>query len=259
MGLTRPKYSQIYDTDWKNSVRVATTGDVGDLLNSNVQPNSIDGVSLAINDRILVKDQANSTQNGLYFVRTVGTGSDGWWARSPDANQNAFVTNGLTVDVSSGSTHAGTTWKLTTADPISLGTTSLTFSRLYATTVAAGTNAEIQFNDAGALGANPNLSFDKITSELNVTGNVNATYFLGDGSHLTGINASSDRIFAGSSNVIVTSNYVNVAINSSNVATFKSTGVSTTGNVFLANSAGGTGARMVYNQVAQSIDFYFDV
>jgi hypothetical protein len=57
MALTRPKYSQIYDTDWKQSVELATTVDVGNLVLANVQPNSIDGITVQTNYRILVKDQ----------------------------------------------------------------------------------------------------------------------------------------------------------------------------------------------------------
>ena len=91
MALTRPRYSQIYDTDWKQSVRVVTTADVGNLFAGNTQPNTIDGVSLNFNDRILVKDQTNAAQNGIYWVLTVGTGANGWWSRTLDALTSASV------------------------------------------------------------------------------------------------------------------------------------------------------------------------
>jgi len=47
--------------------------------------------------------------------------------------------------------------------------------------------------------------------------NLRAGSFIGDGSQLTGINTSTDKIFSGNSNVVATSNYVNIAINNSNV------------------------------------------
>jgi hypothetical protein len=191
MALTRPKYSSIYDTDWKNSVKLATTADVGDLLTSNAQPNSVDGVSVTINDRILVKDQGNSKQNGLYFVRTVGTGANGWWTRTLDANQDAFVTSGLTVDVTNGSTNAGKTFKITTVDPIFLGNTGLSFQ--ISTASSGGANTQIQFNDNNALNGSAYFTYNKYSNLVTIggnilaAGNVTAPYFLGDGSQLTGI------------------------------------------------------------------------
>jgi phage-related tail fiber protein len=49
-------------TTWKDAVRLATTGNV-DLASP---PTSIDGVTLATRDRILVKDQTMAAQNGIY-------------------------------------------------------------------------------------------------------------------------------------------------------------------------------------------------
>jgi hypothetical protein len=194
MALTRPKYSQIYDTDWKQSVKLATTADVGDLYTSNAQPNSLDGVSLTINDRVLVKDQGNSKQNGLYFVRSVGTGANGWWARTLDANQDAFVTSGLTVDVTNGSTNSGKQYKLLTSDPIFLGNTNLSFGVL--TAQPGGANTYVQFNDNNLIGGVVGFTFDKTSNTVSIggslttfnAGNISAGgYFLGNGSQLTGI------------------------------------------------------------------------
>lgn len=230
MALTRPKYSSIYDTDWKNSVKLATTADVGDLLTSNAQPNSVDGVSVTINDRILVKDQGNSKQNGLYFVRTVGTGANGWWTRTLDANQDAFVTSGLTVDVTNGSTNAGKTFKITTVDPIFLGNTGLSFQ--ISTASSGGANTQIQFNDNNALNGSAYFTYNKYSNLVTIggnilaAGNVTAPYFLGNGSQLTGIaSGSSYYVYSGASNVTVTVSNVNVAINGSNVASFSTYGL----------------------------------
>jgi hypothetical protein len=173
MALTRPKYSQIYDTDWKQSVELATTVDVGNLFAGNLQPSTLDSVSLGIGNRILVKDQTNGAQNGLYVVRSVGTGSNGWWTRTLDSNQSSFVTSGLTVVVAQGTVNAGQEFRLTTPDPITLNTTSLSFLRI--TGVPGGANTQVQFADGTVLGGNPGFTFNKTSNLVNITGNVIAS------------------------------------------------------------------------------------
>ena len=164
MALTRPKYSQIYDTDWKQSVELATTADVGNLVLANVQPNSIDGITVQTNYRILVKDQNSGAQNGIYLVRDAGTGSNGWWTRSLDAAQSSFVTAGMAVSVVSGNDNGGKEFKLTTPDPITLGVTSLTFINPFAAAGAGGANTQVQFNDSGALAADAGFCSQALTS-----------------------------------------------------------------------------------------------
>jgi hypothetical protein len=175
MALTRPKYSQIYDTDWKQSAEVATTGDVGNLVLGNVQPNSIDGVTVQNGYRILVKDQTAGAQNGLYIVANVGTGSNGYWQRTLDARQSEFVTAGLTVTVVSGTTNGGKEFRLTTPDPITLGTTALTFINPFATAAPAGANTQVQFNDQNVTNATAGLAFNKYTNALSVGGSITAS------------------------------------------------------------------------------------
>ena len=189
MALTRPKYSQIYDTDWKQSVELATTADVGNLVLANVQPNSIDGITVQTNYRILVKDQDSGAQNGIYLVRNAGTGSNGWWTRSLDAAQSSFVTAGLAVNVVSGTVNGGKEFKLTTPDPINLGTTVLTFIDPNAAAGAGGANTYVQFNDASVLNGSAGFTFNKFTNAATISGNVVTTsgYFVGNGAFLTGI------------------------------------------------------------------------
>ena len=204
MALTRPRYSQIYDTDYKQSVRLATTADVGNLFLANLQPNTVDNVSVSINDRILVKDQTRPFENGIYIVRSVGTGSNGWWTRTLDADANDKVTSGMTTTISEGDINSGKTFKLSTPDPINLGTTNLTFIDPFVVTASAGGAInQVQFNDAGGtLNGSPGFTFNKTsnavsiagsisTANISVNGNVSATRFFGDGSQLTGIDSTS--------------------------------------------------------------------
>lgn len=110
---------------WKDAVVAATTGNVT-LAGS--APNTVDGVTLAANDRILVRAQSTGSQNGIYIVQTLGTGANGTWVRANDADSSADI-DAATVYVEGGSTYADTVWTLTTDNP-TLGTTALTFAQI---------------------------------------------------------------------------------------------------------------------------------
>ena len=126
MPLTRPKAHQLSGQSAKSSVRVVTTSNV---TLSGGAPASVDGVSLTLEDRILVTAQTDATENGIYRVTTVGSGSNGTWIRSRDANQNEEVLAGMTTMVSEGTTYADTFWKLSTDGDVTLGTTELVFEQ----------------------------------------------------------------------------------------------------------------------------------
>lgn len=94
--------------------------------------NPVDGQTLAVNDRIgIVLETTPTTKmpyNGIYIVAQVGTaGTPFILQRSVDANTDAEVTNGLQFWVTMGTTYGASGWLLTTADPITLNTTDLTF------------------------------------------------------------------------------------------------------------------------------------
>lgn len=113
--------------DYKASVRAATTANIAALAGG--APNTLDGVTLVANDRILVKDQTTGSQNGIYYVSTLGTGANGTWTRATDANGLDELTSGAIVAVEQGSVNADSQWMLTTDGTITIGTTSLTFAR----------------------------------------------------------------------------------------------------------------------------------
>ena len=99
------------DLAWKASVRAATTG--SNITLSGLQ--TLDGVALAAGDRVLVKDQADPTTNGLYNAAT------GLWTRTIDAQNNSQWTQGTMVLVTQGATSAFTLWIMTAANPIASG------------------------------------------------------------------------------------------------------------------------------------------
>ena len=85
MGLTKPRAHQLEGSDYKASVRVVT---VANVTSSGGAPTSVDGVTLVANDRALVTAHSTGSQNGIYRVKTLGTGSNGTWVRSKDADTN---------------------------------------------------------------------------------------------------------------------------------------------------------------------------
>ena len=110
--------------DFKDAVRVASTADVALTGGASL---SIDSVSLANGDRVLLKNQSSADENGIYVVSGIGTAYS--LDRSEDANVDAEVTQGMSVDSIEGTVNALKRWVLTTADPIVLDTTSLTFTQ----------------------------------------------------------------------------------------------------------------------------------
>lgn len=108
---------------WKQAVRVATTA-AGTLASSFENGDTVDGVTLATGDRILIKNQASGAENGIYTVAASGAPS-----RASDANSSAELVN-ASVYVSEGTTNADTQWTCTTNAPITVDSTSIAFAQL---------------------------------------------------------------------------------------------------------------------------------
>jgi hypothetical protein len=113
----------IQGLDSHPSVKAATTATV---TLAGGAPNTLDGVTLAANDRVLVKDQSTPAQNGIYTVATLGTGANGTWTRAGDQNTWLEVPSAY-VWVEQGTVNADTGW-LSTADAGgTLDTTTITW------------------------------------------------------------------------------------------------------------------------------------
>ena len=140
MGLTRITAQQISDSDFKQSVRVVSTA------NTNLTggaPDVVDSITLVLNDRILVVGQSTASQNGLYYVTTLGNGSNGTWTRTTDGNASGEISSGMILIVTEGTAYGDSEWLLTTDNPILIGTTSLTFIQLNATIYTGTSNVSI--------------------------------------------------------------------------------------------------------------------
>ena len=128
--------SLIDGRSWKTSMLAATTAALPAVTYNNgagtltADANGAipaqDGVTLVLNSRLLVKDQASGLQNGLYYVSQVGTaGTPFILTRTTDASTAAELT-GAAVFVEQGTVNADMQYAQT-ADSITLGTTALTF------------------------------------------------------------------------------------------------------------------------------------
>ena len=104
---------------YDNSAGTITAGSNGAL--------SIDGATPSADDRILLKDQTTATQNGLYKVTTVGSGSAAYvLTRTPDADAAAEITGGAFVFVEQGTANADNGYVFTHNGTPTLGTTDIT-------------------------------------------------------------------------------------------------------------------------------------
>ena len=121
--------------DVKASVKVASTANVAGTYNNGngtitAGSNgaiSIDGVTPSASDRVLLKDQTDATENGLYLVTTVGDGSTAYvLTRTPDADAAAEITGGAFVFVEQGTANADNGYVFTHNGTPTLGTTDIT-------------------------------------------------------------------------------------------------------------------------------------
>ena len=143
----------------------------------------IDGVSLVVNDRVLIKGQTNARHNGVYKVTTVGNGSTNWViTRTTDtdsygASDKDALGEGDAFFVSSGAVNGGALDVMNVAGAITFGTTEITFVHMLDTTIySAGTGLTLtgtEFAAAQDISTSANPQFGTVTA--NLTGNVSGT------------------------------------------------------------------------------------
>jgi hypothetical protein len=106
----------------------------------------IDGVTLSVADRVLIYEQTDQTQNGVYVVTDVGSGATNWiLTRASDADTYVVdspngLSEGSTFFVREGTTGAGETYTCNTTGVITFGTTNITFAQISSAQIySAGT------------------------------------------------------------------------------------------------------------------------
>jgi len=140
-----------------------------------------------------------SILTGLVFDSFTGDGSTTEYTLSiaPTTKNFTLVSVGGVVQQKSTYSTSSNTLTFTTAPPNTAPIEVTTFGPAITSTQAAGSNTQIQFNNDNVLTGSSNLTFDSSTSTFatgNITlanavasGNVTASYFIGDGSQLTNV------------------------------------------------------------------------
>jgi len=204
--------------DVKDSVRAATTA-AGTLASDFANGDAIDGVTLATNDRILIKDQADGSENGIYTVNASGAPT-----RATDFDADAEVTAGAFTFVEEGTTNGDTGHVLSTNGSITVGSTSIAFTQFSgAGLLTAGTGLTKTGNTLDVIGGNGivanandmaiDLAADTalafaggkldVTIDLSdSTNDVTGTLAIGNGG--TGVTSLGNVTDAGSSRVTIT-------------------------------------------------------
>ena len=106
-----------------------TSGVGATLTNSGTQAAlTLDGITLAAGNRVLVKDQTTALQNGIYTVTNIGSSSTNWiLTRATDYDVIAQTVRGDIINVISGTVNSSSLWMLTSSIT-TIGTDSFTFA-----------------------------------------------------------------------------------------------------------------------------------
>ena len=237
--------------DVKQSVRMSTTANLTatasgtglgkTLTNSGTQVVfAVDGITAVVGDRVLVKNQTTSANNGIYTVTTVGTVSTNWvLTRATDADNSTpttEVTPGMFTFIEEGASLANTGWVLSTTGTITLDTTGLTFSQFSgAGTYLASNGVQLVGNTFSVnLGTNSSLTTTGGTLQVNSTiaGN-GLTYTSG----IIDVVGTTNRISVTADAIDISSSYVG----QSTITTLGTVTTGTWNAVTIAAQYGGTG------------------
>lgn len=121
---------------WKPAVRVASTGN----LTLTAPGATIDGITMAVNDRFLAKDQTTSADKGIYVWNGAAVSA----TRASDADTTGELIPGTVVSVAEGTVNADKAFMITSDAAITIGTTAMTWSQFSAgTSYTAGNGLQL--------------------------------------------------------------------------------------------------------------------
>ena len=208
-----------------------TAGVGATLTNNSTQAAlTIDGVALSLNDRVLIYEQTNGYENGVYTVTNVGSASTNWvLTRATDADSYGpsdpdSLGQGDAFFVLEGTAGAGELYVMNTEGTITFGTTNITFTQVAATAVyTAGTGLTLtgtEFAAAQDISTTASPSFagitvgdghtigDDVGDNLTLTSSAgeNIIYNSAAGTHAFKSNGTSTVTFDSSGNITVTGN-----------------------------------------------------
>jgi len=165
----------------------------------------IDSGSPSVGQRILVKNQVSTFQNGIYDVTATGSGIAVFvLTRSLDFNQTGDIKTGATTYVVSGTVLAATTWDVSSADSPAIGTDAITFIQSAGPgSLIAGTGISISGN---TVAINTTTTVDKTTTQT-LTNKTLTNPVILDGANTFGTftvpGMSQSKITANTSNVLI--------------------------------------------------------
>ncbi len=160
---------------WKQYVRLATTGP-GNLATDFQNGFPVDSVNCTTGDRILIKDQIDPTENGIYIVQATGAP-----VRSDDFNTEVAVPS-ATVKVNEGTVNTNTQWVNVNQLPCPIGTSPIGFIQDDNGTGSSSLSAVLAIgNTTGA----QSITSDNTFSVLNLFDTGIALNFIGSGATVT--------------------------------------------------------------------------
>jgi hypothetical protein len=215
---------------------------------------SVDGSTPSVSDRILVKNETttNAPYNGIYTVTVVGNASAAFQlTRSTDFDGTSEMAGAFTF-VELGSTNADTGWVCTTNNPITLGTTNITFAQFSgAGTYSAGTGLTLTGTTFSVNASQTQITAIGTQASLSVTGNttsgnlltgglVSATGTITSAANITGGNLLTGGLISSTGNI--TSGNINTGGLVSAIGNIISTANVSGGNILFGSGVvSGTG------------------
>jgi hypothetical protein len=213
--------------DPKQSVKAATTAPI---TLSGVQ--TIDGVALSVGNRVLVKDQANNTQNGIYIV------ASGAWSRSTDMDEPSELTAGLFFFVEDGTANGDAGFVKTSDSVGTVGTDPITFVQFSgAGQIIAGdglSKTGNQLDVVVAANGGIEISSDALQLKSSVAGN-GLTYNSG----VVAVVGTANRISVSADAIDIASTYVG----QTSITTLGTVGTGTWQGTIIGPTYGGTGVN----------------
>jgi hypothetical protein len=151
---------------------------------------TIDGIAVQQNDSVLVKNQGGAN-NGIYVCTTAGSqGASYVLTLRSDFNSAANIAAGDTVSVLQGVVNANTTWVLTNAGPITVGTTPLTFAQ----------------NSGGV------KTLNGLTGNLSLVAGTNVSLFTNGNSLIIAASVPNIQLFGSSGTFVVPTNVTRIEV-----------------------------------------------
>ena len=205
---------------------------------------TIDGVSCVSGDRVLVKDQTTASANGIYDVDT------GTWTRALDFAGAFNIVKGTLIYVNPGGTSNGDAWfRISTDDPITIGTTSLAFAR-----------QNINYFSAVSFTASAGQTLFNLGTTYQTGSNALAAYvngikvFLGANRDYTETSSSSITFNTGLNAGDELDVYIGQSVGSLTAAAASSVAISDAGDFYIATTAEAALQEIVENIAADNGD-----